>query len=315
MQWAAGTALTIASVLLLAAPAAASTSTDETTPDQAVVSATLDGAPASDYDAGDPLVLRPDRELVVAVEVTNRGDTELVVRSVRIESRVLGVVFIDYDTRVDVVVPPGETVDRSYDLYLGPLNEQAVGLLPLELRVLDDERGTVGSPVQLVADAQGGLTSNYGLFGLYVAVATAILLVSALVRLARGTLPEHRWFRAVRFAAPGVGIGLTIAATLSVMRLMVPSPGSAGTIVVVCGLAGLVLGFLTPAPDYRGPRARRSRGADHRADPQRHDDVAAPVPAGQPIADPGPVVAPAEDRPTVGAQPAPAELGRSRVEP
>jgi hypothetical protein len=245
----AGTVLTIAFVLTGAWPAAAQTTTSDE-PVRATVSATLNGAPAEEYDVSDPLALQPGRDLAVAVEVTNTGDAPLSVRSVRLEGRVLGVTFLDYDTRVDAVVAPGETVDRSYDLDLGRLNEQAVGLLPVELSVLDDSRDPVAA-VPFVVDARGDLTSAYGLFGLLVAVATALLLAGALIHLARGTLPEHRWFRAVRFAVPGAGIGLTVAVTLSVLRVLVPDPGSAVTVVVACTLAGLVLGFLTPHPHYR----------------------------------------------------------------
>ncbi|GAB2681619.1 hypothetical protein [Thalassiella azotivora] len=247
--FAAALATALAVAVPAAAQAAAAPGAGGTSASQDVgLVATLDGTPAEALDATDPLVLRPDRELAVAVDVTNTGTRPLVVRSIRLDGRVLGVTFIDYDVRVDAEVPPGQTATREVDLDLARVSEQAVGLLPLELSVLGADREALAS-TPLVVDARGGLSSAYGVFGLLVAVATALLLGAALVRLARGTLPSHRWSRAVRFAVPGVGVGLTATVTLSVLRVLVPSPGSAVTVIVVCGLVGLLLGFLTPAPD------------------------------------------------------------------
>ncbi len=329
---AAGTLLAMAFVVAGAWPAAAQTPTPDE-PASARVTATLNRAPAQDYDVNDPLVLRPDRELAVAVEVTNTGDSPLEVRSVRLEGRVLGLTFIDYDTRVDAVGAPGETVDRSFDLDLGRLNEQAVGLLPVELSILDDEREAVAA-VPFVVDARGDLTSAYGLFGLLVAVATALLLAGALLHLARGTLPEHRWYRAVRFAVPGAGVGLTVTVTLSVLGVLSPDPGSAVTIVVGCALAGLLLGFLTPHPHYRYealpidgyrgiPRHQRDgeAGALRPAPaggvgsgPAGVDGADAPLAARAPASAPAPAPAPAEPRPTTPPLTAPVEQRPARAE-
>lgn len=300
-----GGALAAAAAVLLVCAAPAAGATSEPGVD---VGVTLDGRPAQDHDATDPLPLRPDRELDVTVEVTNRGDAPLEVRSVRLDGRVLGITFVDYDTRVDAVVAPGDTVERQFTLDLARVSEQAVGLLPVDVQVLDVDREPVAS-VPVVVDAHGGLTSAYGLFGILVAVATALLLGAALVRLARGTLPANRWYRAVRFGVAGAGVGLTVAVTLSVLRWLVPRPGSAMTIVVVAALVGLVLGFLTPTPQPVPERveARRRYAPDdvEWTDGRgRHTDAVA-----------APVASPATGTPASGAAPATAVRAQAPAAP
>jgi hypothetical protein len=89
----------------------------------------------------------------------------------------------------------------------------------------------------------------YGLFGLAVLVLTACSLAGALVALARHRLHPNRWWRAVRFATPGIGAGAVVVFTLGVLRVLAPQPTTAVPLVLVGAAVGFVAGYLTPGPD------------------------------------------------------------------
>lgn len=209
---------------------------------------TLDGRALSSIDANAPHALDPEAGTVVSIEVRNDGDEAVEVRSVRLSAAVLGLAFLNYTTRVDLLVEPGETGSRTFALDLGDLGGQARGLLPGSVELLGAERQVLaGRDVPL--DVEGDLRSVYAVFGLGIGAITALLFLSLLVRLAAGRLPRNRWSRAWRFAIPGVGLGLTLTLTLSVLRLVLPSQTASLALVVVGVLVGLAIGYLTPAPD------------------------------------------------------------------
>lgn len=217
------------------------------------VRATVGGHSLRDAGANRPIELRPTDSTIVAVSVTNNGSSPVEVRSVRLDARVLGLAFFSYTTRVDLTVAPGETGDRTFALDLGDLDGQATGLLPAELALLSSDRTVLASESGTV-DVKGKIRSVYGIFGLAVAAITALLLLSLIVRLFRRSLPDSRWSRALRFAVPGLGLGLVATFTLGVLRIAVPSlTTSIG--LLVGGLAvGFVLGYLTPAPGDEADR-------------------------------------------------------------
>lgn len=233
-------AATVAAVILGPAPGAAAQAVDPTV--------TVDGREAGAIDVDQPLQLEPDQPVAFDVAVTNTGDQPLTVRSVRLRSAVFALTFLAYETRVDMRIAPGETVERSFQLELLGLSGQATGLLPAEIELLDADREAI-TAVPLALDVQGSLLSVYGVFGLAIAAITAVALARALVRLARGTLPANRWTRAVQFGAPGVGIGLVATITLSALRIFAPAPGVWITLVLACGGGLFALGYLTPTPD------------------------------------------------------------------
>jgi hypothetical protein len=201
----------------------------------------------ADFSGGSPLVLRPAEELAVDVRMQNTADEPVEVRYVRLDGRVLGMTFFSYSVRVDVQLEPGDEDARTFSLDVSDLGDQATGKLPGRLVLLDPEREVLAAEAVPV-DVQGSLTSAYGIFSLLVGITTALLLVAALTRLALGRLTEHRWFRATRFAVPGIGVGLTLSFTLSALGVLVPHPGRSITLAVGGGLVGLLFGFLTPTP-------------------------------------------------------------------
>ena len=260
------------------------------------VKATVGGHSLKDAGANSPIELRPSDSTVVSVSVTNNGSSAVEVRSIRLDARVLGLAFFSYTTRVDLTVDPGATGTRTFALDLGDLDGQATGLLPAELALLGPDRSVIMSETGTV-DVKGKIKSVYGVFGLAVAAITALLLASLLFRLVRRTLPENRWSRAVRFAVPGVGLGLVVTFTLGVLRVAVPSKGLSIGMLVGGLLVGFVLGYLTPAP---GDEADRDE-LDER------DVVAVPPIPTAPVVPPAPAVpiVPAS-RPTAAPFAAPA---------
>lgn len=217
---------------------------------QVVVDAEIDGNPLVSSTETDPIELDPNAESVLAVMVDNRGEGPVTVRTVRLEGRVVGLTFFAYDTAVGLTVEPGEQGSRRFSLDLRGLDGQATGLIPGAVKLLDDDRREVAS-VSGVVDVRGSLRSVYGMFGIGVAVLTLISFGGCLVGLARHRLHPNRWRRALRFATPGVGLGLLLNFTLSATGVFVPAVGRSLTIVVISAAVLFGLGYLTPAPDLR----------------------------------------------------------------
>ena len=230
--------------------------------------AVLGGTDVHDVDANDPLKLQPGSELQVDIDMTNGTSEELFVRAVRLDSQVLGLTFFTYSTRVDATIAPGETVSRSFLVDLGDLGDQAVGLLPARLSLLDQDRGVIVSD-SFPVDVRGSLSSVYGLFGIIVAIITALLLAAALVRLATHRLPANRWSRAARFGIVGFGVGMTLTFTLSALRLLTPGAAAWSTAVLVCTAIGLALGYLSPDPGTRATATSSSTNYSASTTPAR----------------------------------------------
>lgn len=242
----AGLGLATAALLLALAPPASASGGDVS------FTGTIGGATLS-QGTNSPIVLRPTDSTVVAVNVTNNGSSPVEVRAVRLRARVLGLAFFSYTTRVDLTVAPGESGTRTFALDLGDLDGQATGLLPTELALLGTDRNEIAAQHGTV-DVKGKIASVYGVFGLAIGAITLLLLLSLVLRLVRRTLPDNRWSRAVRFAVPGLGLGLTVTFTLGVLRVLVPSVGVSIGLLVGGTVVGFVLGYLTPSPGDEADR-------------------------------------------------------------
>jgi hypothetical protein len=244
---ASGLLLTLIAVL---APGFAATANAATAPPQPGLQwrATIDGHDVSTANANDPVPLRAGHDAQVALTVTNPGPDTVTIRTLRLEGRVIGMSFFAFSTRIDLAVTAGSTQQRTIQLDLSDLGDQAVGLIPARLSLLKPDR-TVIDDRPLATDVRGSLRSAYGIFGLAIAGITLILVVSLAFEVARHQLPPNRWRRAVRFLAPGLGVGLTATFTLSATRILIPSASVWVPLVIGCGLAGFIIGYLTPTPD------------------------------------------------------------------
>jgi hypothetical protein len=233
----------VGGLLLAFAPVA-----DADTGSGVTFTATLDGRALTAIDANDPLKLRPDRGVLIAVTARNGGTNPVEIRSVRLDAHVVGLAFFTYTTRVDLALAPGESGDRHFLLDLGDLGGQATGLLPAELTLLAPDRSAIALHA-LPVDVRGNARSVYGVFAIGVGAVTLLLLIGLVIRLAAHRLPDNRWSRAWRFAVPGAGIGLTLTFTMSALRLAVPSARSSTLLFVGAGLVGFVAGYLSPSQD------------------------------------------------------------------
>lgn len=209
--------------------------------------ARIEGRDVSKSSDVSPIVLNPKGSPVLRVRVENNGDRTINVRTVRLAGNVIGLTFFAYDTTVRMRVTPGETEERQFEMDLVGLTGQAVGLIPSSVELLDEDRNVLASE-SLVVDVRGSLRSVYGIFGLAIVAFTLAALASALVKLARHTLPPNRWKRGVRFATPGLGAGLTAVFTLSALRIFAPLADKWIPLVVGGAVVGFVIGYLTPSP-------------------------------------------------------------------
>ncbi len=205
--------------------------------------ATVDGRPVG------ATVLVLDPEKAAKVEVTVRNDTNTLqrVKTVRISGTALALTFFAYDTTVPFDVPAKSTETRSFPLEPTDLGAQAIGLLPVTVEVIDVQRDVIAS-VEATGDIKGSLWSVYGAFGLGVLVLTALSWLGALIALARRRLPANRWQRAMRFLPAGIGTGLIAVISLSVLRLVAPSPSAEIPFIVGAAAVALILGYVTPHP-------------------------------------------------------------------
>jgi hypothetical protein len=197
---------------------------------------------------GKQFTLDPDRPAEVELAVRNPGAEPVQIRTVRLSGTALGLTFFAYDTSVALTVPPGESATQTFSLDLSDLSNQVTGLLPSEIALLDGERRVLATG-EATADVQGSLVSVYGLFGIAVLLMTALSLGAAFFALARQRLPANRWRRALRFLPGGVGAGLTMVITLSVLKLVAPAPIAEIPLVLAAAGVGFGLGYLTPNPD------------------------------------------------------------------
>jgi hypothetical protein len=207
------------------------------------VDATLNSTPTE----GHTVVVDPAHAVELAITVENGTNSVIHVHSVRLVGTALALTFFDYDTTVLFDVPSQGRVSRTLSLDLSDLDGQAVGLLPASVEVLDPGKAVLAS-ADTVADIGGSLTSVYGVFGIAMLILTILAWATALLAMARRTLPPNRWRRALRFFPAGFGTGVVAVITLSVFRLVAPAPAVEIPVIVCTAVIGLVLGYLTPQP-------------------------------------------------------------------
>jgi hypothetical protein len=232
-------ACAFAALAIGAAPPAAADPADGSV----TVTATLNATPTADHT----VVIDPSSAIGLAITVANGTDSVIHVHSVRLVGTALALTFFDYDTTIPFDVPAHGNVSRTLALDLSDLDGQAVGLLPASVEVLDAGK-TVLTRANTVTDIHGSITSVYGIFGIAMLILTILAWATALLSMARRTLPANRWRRALRFLPAGFGTGIVAVITLSVLRLVPPAPAVELPVIAFTAAIGLVLGYLTPQP-------------------------------------------------------------------
>lgn len=253
------------------------------------LSAWLDRRPVQTGIEGRPIRLDPSKTALVRVRVANRSSRPITVKAVRLEGRVMGLAFFAYDTSVGMRLAPNSSQERTFELDLVGLRGQATGLIPSAVKILDQDRTPIDA-VGFTADIRGSLRSVYGGFGLTIAALTIVSFLDALMRLARHLLSQNRWRRALRFATPGVGVGLVIIFTLSALRVLAPTAGRWVPILTGSTLIFFAMGYLTPTPGAK---------EDEEDDLEQDTEAASDAPAANEHAD----TTADEARPTIEKQP------------
>jgi hypothetical protein len=209
--------------------------------------AAMNGQPAASSSDAHPAQLYSNALAKLHLTVTNHGGSAVHISTVRFEGDVLDLPLFSFDTGVNLVVPPHRTESLSFPVVLTGVGSQATGLIVASITLISENGAGLASQ-SLVTNVHGSLSSIYGLFGLAVLILTVLSLVLGLLGMARHTLPQNRWMRAVRFLIPGFGVGLVLTFTMSAFHVFTPGPGHWLPLLIVPSAVGLALGFLTPAP-------------------------------------------------------------------
>ncbi|CAG7642315.1 hypothetical protein SIM91_02530 [Rhodococcus opacus] len=212
------------------------------------MSVTVNGQDAASAGPTNPIRLDPHSPARVQMTLTNNTADVVTVGAVDVSGHVLGLTFFSYHTAVGLTVEPGQTQTLDFELDPSGLDGQATGLINGTVTVTGGD-GAVLAETATVTDVRGSLVSVYGLFGLALAILTALAVLDAALGIARRRLHENRWRRATRMLTPGIGIGLVLAFTLSATRVWVPTLDR--WLLLAGGFAAgfFLLGYLTPTPD------------------------------------------------------------------
>lgn len=231
-------------------------------PESVQLAAQINGQPAANASAGHPVRLDPARPARFTVIVTNSTSSPVSIRRLDFSGHVVGLTFYSYGSAVDLAVPAGARQAVSYTLDMSGLDGQATGLIGSTLTAVDTQGHTV-SALPTVVDIRGSLISVYGLFGLALLILTVLAIADSALAIARHRLWTNRWRRGMRLLTPGIGIGLVLVFTGSVVRWWVPT--SAHWLVAAAAFAVVFffIGYLSPTPD---------RGDDETEDECEYDE-------------------------------------------
>ena len=207
----------------------------------------IDGEDVSKSNGSNPVAI--DGEVPLEVTIDNGTSKPVTVNAVRLVGRSVGATVFSSEIAIGAQLDPGETQTRTIQLDLRGITDQANGLFEGEVQLLDPNRSVIASE-DAVWDVRGSMTSLFGLFAIMLLVVTIILTAFSFRDLATGRLSKNRWWRGVRFAFVGLSIGATVLVWMSVLRLVAPRAVIAYPLLLVLGIAGFVLGSLSPDPSH-----------------------------------------------------------------
>ncbi len=213
--------------------------------------ALLAGQPVQDSSPSEPIELRHEEITELTLLMLNTSDQPVTVSHVRLEGELLGLIFLTYDTGIDVTIEPGQERVVRFPIDFFDLEGQAHGLMRGQLTLYDADRTTLGAQ-PLVVDGRGNLTSTMMVFNLVLALFAVVSLGWNLHRVSLGRVPENRALRGLRFVHTGVAVGLTLAAASSTLRIWPLSTPWWLAVTAIGGVIGFVLGFLSPGPENAG---------------------------------------------------------------
>jgi hypothetical protein len=243
------TVMLLLSVVALLAFGAAASASRAKAPDVPTISftASLDGQRLGLSSSGDPIVLDPDRPSLLRLVMRNNTLAPQTVRQVQIRGNAFGITLLAYDVTINAKIDPGERTRVDVPVEFVDLGQQANGLLPATIRLIDPQRGELASR-DFTVDVRGSATSLMAVFTLIVAVVTGASIVVIWIAVGRRKLPRNRWRRGVRFGLVGIGIGVTLTLFLAQVLLVTPTGSIWIPLLVVPTLGLFFLGWFSPGP-------------------------------------------------------------------
>jgi hypothetical protein len=209
--------------------------------------AALDGQRLDLSSSGDPIVLDPDRVSTLALVIRNNTSQPLTVRQVQIRGKAFGLTLLAYDVTINAKIGVGESTKVDVPVEFVDLGQQADGLLPATIRLIDPDRNQLASR-DFTVDVRGSATSLMAVFTLVVAIATGASIVVIWIAVGRRRLPRNRWRRGLRFALIGAGVGVTLTLFLALLLLVTPKGSVWIPLLLVPTAGAFLLGWFSPGP-------------------------------------------------------------------
>jgi hypothetical protein len=231
--------------LSLAAPAVADTATVQLP--KVSFSAALDDQRLGLSSSGDPIVLDPDKASLLKLTMRNNTDQELTVRQVQLRGNTFGITLMAYDVTINARMDPGQKVKVEVPVEFVELGQQASGLLPATIRLIDPDRAVLASR-DFTVDVRGAATSLMAIFTLVVVIATGASVVVIWIAVGRRRLPRNRWRRGLRFGLVGAGVGVALTLLLSELLLVSPKGSVWIPLLLIPAGGAFLLGWFSPGP-------------------------------------------------------------------
>lgn len=216
--------------------------------DRVLLEASINGISTDDGKRTDPITLVPEDPVLVELKVENPGSEPVNVRHIRLEGQVLEMRFAHANTAVDFTVGSGETRDFEIEVDFFDLGEQVTGQLDTVLSLHDTDREQLVAE-QFFSEVEGNTTSSLGVSLLMLAAFAAGSLIINLLGVARGRLPQNRWYRGIRFGFTGLTVALLVMLVLPFVGLWLPPLGVWLPVLGFGTLGAFVLGYFSPGPD------------------------------------------------------------------
>jgi hypothetical protein len=227
--------------LTAAGPAAA-----QQTPKMSFV-AVLDDQDLSLSSSGDPIVLDPDRSSNLTLEMRNNTSQSLTVRNVQLRGGAFGITLLAYNVTINADVAAGDRTKVVVPVDFVELGQQASGLLPASIRLLDTDRNLLAKR-NFTLDVRSSATSLMAVFTIIVAIATAASIAAIWIAVGRRRLPRSRWRRGLRFGLVGAGAGVSATLLLSMLLLVTPAGKVWIPLLLVPAGVAFLLGWFSPGP-------------------------------------------------------------------
>lgn len=209
--------------------------------------AILDDQDLSLSSTGDPIVLDPDKSSILTLTMRNETDATITVRNVQLRGGAFGITLLAYNVTINADIAARDETRVEVPVDFVELGQQASGLLPASIRLLDTERELLGKR-SFTLDVRSSATSLMAVFTLVVAIATAASIAVIWIAVGRRRLPSSRWRRGLRFGLVGAGAGVSLTLILAELLLVTPAGKVWIPLLVIPAGVAFLLGWFSPGP-------------------------------------------------------------------